>query len=291
MSASRGRILALVEQNKPLTDILVIDSHTHLGLSAWNYVPWPDAGGLLVSMDLLGIDKICASSWLALFNDYERGNDEVIQATRDYPDRFVGYAVINPHYVDYAEAELERCFQAPGMKGIKIHPASYVHDYPINGPNYGPVWKFAAEHGCPVLTHAGPRTERHNCGPHLIAEVARSNSGVNIIIAHCGSYDAWDSLDEHIDIVEKYDNLHVDISGMARLCGVVEYLVQRLGADRVLFGSDATDLSFEAEFGHVVYARITDKDKEKILGLNAAKLLRLQPEVRNHERAIDNKES
>ncbi len=184
--------------------------------------------------------------------------------------------MINPHFSDDAEAELERCFRHPGIKGIKIHPASYVHDYPINGAKYQPVWRYASKHGCPVLTHAGPRTERHTCGPELIAAVARSYPEVNIIIGHTGSYDSWDSLEDHIEIIRKYDNLYTDFSGMARFYRVVEYLLKRLGSDKLLFGSDSTDLSMEAELGHVVYARISDEDKEKILGRNIARLMGMQ---------------
>ncbi len=88
MANGKGRILAQVERNQPLTDVLVIDSHAHIGLSVWNYMPWPEVKDILVTMDQLGIDKTCVSSFLALFNDYKRGNDEVIQATQDYPDRF-----------------------------------------------------------------------------------------------------------------------------------------------------------------------------------------------------------
>lgn len=270
-----SQILARVEQNLPLTQIQVIDAHAHIGLSVWNYIPYPTAEDVLATMDRLGIAKTCVSSFLALFYDHQAGNDEIMAAIDKYPDRIVGYAVVNPHYADDAWAEMERCFRHPGMKGIKIHPASYVHDYPINGPKYRPVWEFATRYGYPVLTHAGPATERHTCGPDLIAEVAREYPQVKLIVGHTGGYDAWDALDNHIDLILKYDNLWTDFSGTARFYGVVDYLVKRLGSDRIMFGSDATDLSMEAELGAVVYAHISDDDKEKILGRNAARLLGL----------------
>lgn len=272
MNTERGRILETVERNLPLNDVLVIDCHVHLGLSA-NFIPWPDADGILFSFDRLGINQGCVSSLRALSSSMREGNDEVIALTEQYPDRFVGYAVANPNYPNEIESELERCFRYPGIQAIKIHPASYVHNYPIDGPNYRPVWEFALKHGCPVLTHAGPGTEWHTCGPKGIAAVASWYPGVNLIVGHSGSYHSMAALDEFIEIVRHHENLYLDTSAMGRFYRAVDYMVQQVGADRVLYGTDAPFHSFIAEFGPVVYARISDAEKEKILGLNMAGLL------------------
>lgn len=275
MEERRDTILVQVEDDKPLDDVLVIDCHGHYGHS-WHWMPYRDEEGLLTTMDRIGIDILCVSSMLALRGEYQAGNDETMALTEQYPDRFIGYAVANPRYADDIEAELERCFQHPGMRGIKIHPTTYVHSYPINGPNYEPVWDFAKRWGCPVLTHAGPRSERHTCGPQLIAEVARRHPEVKLIIGHAGSYDSWAALDEHIEIVQQHDNLFLEISTMNRFYRSVDYMVQRVGSERVLFGSDGPFHSFIAEIGAVVYARISVEAKENVLGRNMARLLNLQ---------------
>ncbi|HBY93368.1 MAG: amidohydrolase family protein [Ardenticatenaceae bacterium] len=273
MTTRQGRILETVERNLPLSDVLVIDCHVHLGDAAGNFIPWPDAEGMLVSMDSVGINQSCVSSLRSLTSDVRTGNDEVIALTGRYPDRFIGYAVANPNYSDQMEGELERCFRHAGIQGIKIHPASYIHNYPIDGPNYHPVWEFARQRGCPVLTHAGPGTEWHTCGPRGIAAVAESYPEVNLIIGHSGSYHSMAALDEFIAVVRRYANLYLDTSAMGRFYRSVDYMVQHVGAERVLYGTDAPWHSFIAEFGPIVYARISDAEKEKILGLNMARLL------------------
>lgn len=270
----RDYILAQVEEDKPLEGLLVIDCHCHVG-GSWHWMPYYEPEGLLTTMDRLGIQKICISSMQALLADFKAGNDEVIALTQQYPERFVGYAVVNPRYPTEMDAELARCFQHPGIRGIKVHPTTYIHHYPLDGPNYEPVWAWAKRHDCPVLTHAGPRSERHTCGPEIIANVGRRYPDVKLIIGHAGSYDSWISLDEHIEVVKQHDNLYLDISTMNRFYRSLDYMVQRVGSERVLFGTDGPFHDIIVEFGAVVYGRIPVEAKENILGKNIARLMKL----------------
>ena len=274
--AEPSRILGLVEQGRPLQDVLVIDCHVHYGVPERVGNPWWTAEGLLLQMDRLGIDQACISPGRALRGDVEAGNDDVLALVRSHPQRFIGFAVYNPHQPEQSAAELERCRQQPGMRGIKVHPATYVHDYPLDGPKYEPVWAFVERTGWPVLTHAGPRSEAHRCGPELIERVAARHRQARLIIGHAGAYDSWDALEAHLDLVRRHDNLSLDISAMGRFYRAVDYMVQQVGSERVLFGSDAPGHSFTAEVGHVVYARLSDADKERVLGLNMARLLGLR---------------
>lgn len=276
MQTQSDPVLRRAEDDLPLDNVLVIDCHGHIGESVRCWMPFRDAQGILTTMDRVGVDIFCMSAFRSLRGDYEAGNDEVIAVTEAYPDRFLGYAVAQPRHPDNIAHELERCFEHDGIRGIKIHPTTYVHSYPINGPNYEPVWEFAKRHNCPVLTHAGPRSERHTCGPDLIADVARRHPRVNLIIGHAGSYDSWQALDEHIEVVKQHDNLFLDISTMNRFYRSIDYMVGKVGSERVLFGSDATLHAIIPELGAVIYARISDRAKENVLGLNMARLLKLE---------------
>ena len=59
--------------------------------------------------------------------------------------------------------------------------------------------------------------------------------------------------------------------------GTIEFLVEGVGGDRVLFGSDMPLIDGKFGVGRIVTADISDEDKKKILGLNAMKLLNIQP--------------
>ena len=54
---------------------------------------------------------------------------------------------------------------------------------------------------------------------------------------------------------------------------MLERFVKEVGADKVLFGSDIPFLEPAAEIAKIVYARISESDKKKILGLNMKRLL------------------
>jgi predicted TIM-barrel fold metal-dependent hydrolase len=48
---------------------------------------------------------------------------------------------------------------------------------------------------------------------------------------------------------------------------VIEYTVERAGAEKIFFGTDTYSAGFQR--GRIEYARISDKDKENILYNNA----------------------
>ena len=70
----------------------------------------------------------------------------------------------------------------------------------------------------------------------------------------------------------KYENYYVDTAFTNTIPGAIEILVDKLGADRVLFGSDMPIVSPYIRLGQLLSANICDADMEKILGLNAARL-------------------
>ncbi len=84
------------------------------------------------------------------------------------------------------------------------------------------------------------------------------------------------SVENHIARMRKYDNAYLDISGTGILrLGMLEHLVNNVGADRILFGTDYPISNHDLYVHCVNVARISDGDKEKIFHLNAERLLGL----------------
>ena len=52
-------------------------------------------------------------------------------------------------------------------------------------------------------------------------------------------------------------------------------MVEKLGADRILFGTDFVWIGAPFQLGAIAYADISDEDKRKIFGLNALRLFGL----------------
>jgi predicted TIM-barrel fold metal-dependent hydrolase len=70
-------------------------------------------------------------------------------------------------------------------------------------------------------------------------------------------------------------NVWVDTSGGAPEAGLVEYAVEQVGADRVLYGSDGPIRDLPVAIARVTGAAIAEEAKRAILHDNARALLRL----------------
>ena len=260
-------ILDQVKSALPIEGIVVIDCHGHLGSWQLLHMTRNSIEETIETLDHLGIDKLCLSPFLGCFCDFRRGNDCLGRAIQKYPDRLIGQFTVNPHYPAEIFPELERCRNAYGVRMLKIHP--FCHDYPVDGEGYCPLWEYADQTETLVLSHTWESDE--NCGPELFAKIATRHPRATIILAHAGG--TQEGCRQTIEVLKKHDNLYLDTATSHLHIGMIERFVRELGADRVLFGSDVPLLEPAAQLGRIAYAKITEAEKEKILGLNARRLL------------------
>lgn len=253
----------------PPTDApLIVDAHCHLGPFRNFHIPDHGADGLVRVMDRLGVDVAVIAAHAGISADYRYGNDQVMEAIARHPGRVLGYCCVNPNYPAEIVPELERCFADPGFRGVKLHPELHG-DYPLDGPAYAPVWEFAAEHRVPVLSHS------YFAGDALgvFTAIADRYPQVPLLLGHAGlDY----GLDRVVAAIAGRPSIHLDLTGPLSWEGVVEYLTGAVGADRLVFGSDIPFMNAALQLGGLVYARITETDKRRILGGNAASLFGLE---------------
>lgn len=261
-------------QGRPL-DGLVIDAHGHCGTWSEIYFPRTDLASIVSVMDRCGVRALAISALLGIGPDYREGNKVVAAAADAFPGRFIGYIAVNPNYPGN-EVEIELDGWLTGhrwMRGIKLHPAR--HRYPVTGPRYRVAFEAAARFGVPLLSHTHSEGEAAEfCCPSLFPELAEAFPTVPIIIAHSGltppGYRAA------IEVARRYPNVYLETSGSFQAMGLLEYLVDEVGAEKVLFGSDVNYLCLPAELGRVVYAKLSMEEKRSVLGLNAARLFRFE---------------
>ena len=245
----------------------IFDCHGHLGVHpdfpAWKHSPEE----MLQVMDLLNIELLAISSTRACYNDCPRGNAEVAEVLRKYPQRFRGYVTASPRPPGEALGELERWshFHRPPL--IKLHPE--CHQYPVNGEYYRPIWDFANQTHAVVLVHTWDSDS--NCGPLLLGPIAGEFPQAKIIVGHSGV--TWRGYEQSFAVAAEASNTFLDITGSQSHRTIIERAVSRLGAHRVLFGSDMPFLEAAMLLGRVLSARISDQDKEKIFRTNFAQLL------------------
>jgi len=145
--------------------------------------------------------------------DPTRCNDTIAGVVRAAPDRFIGFASVNPAYggVEAAVDELERAITQLGLSGLKLYPM-YQH-WAANDPQLAfPIYAKAQELGIPVMIHQAGSTRidaKLELGrPAMLDDIGRAFRDLRVIIAHCGL--PW--VDEALFLLTKHPNFFTELS-------------------------------------------------------------------------------
>lgn len=256
----------------PLHDVLVIDVHGHLGVHPDPFVPEHDektqVGLLNPTLDKVGIDYIIVSMLRGLNVGELEANlylAELMQSHR----RILGYITYIPSMINESLTIAEQCFsRSDRFVGMKIHPD--VNRYPINGSHYIPLWEYANEKGLIVLVHTWNQSPYAN--PELLHDIARTYKDATILVGHSGGM--GQGITTAIHLANNYDNVYLDLTGAFIYSGKsLDFFVRQTGPDKLLFSSDSVYNNVAWEIGNILYSRVSDEIKLKVLGLNAKRLL------------------
>ena len=251
---------------------MVIDCHAHLhhrSSDSWE----EDDRKLIDAADKLGIDQLCCSILTprrqrpSTAEGFQECNTYMTEAMGRFPGRVLGYCYVNPGYPRESLEEIRRRVEEQGFVGIKLY-----NGYTCTEPVVWPIVELAIELGIPILQHAGhphypkPGPFRINDGGHL-SELSRRYPEAALICGHiCGGGD-WEWT---IKALRNAPSVFLDTSGSVVDEGVIEMAARVLGVDRLLFGCD---MSMTAGVGKLRSARLSSRDKQKILGGNMERIL------------------
>ncbi|MBQ9878839.1 MAG: amidohydrolase family protein [Clostridia bacterium] len=253
-----------VLEGKPFDGVFIFDIHAHLHSTSDFQMTHTSAREVTATMDRLGISGGCVSSILSIHADCRLGNRMMLDAVDRYPGKLRGYVTVSPY--DNG-VDLDGFFRHPGVKGLKVHAA--FHRSSIDDPRYEPFFEYADKKGLPVLFHAWEAADTVN-----IARLAARYPNTKLIIGH-GAMRVWEVKREVIAAVRKYENVFADTTVSVAYDGAIEDAVRQLGADRLCYGSDIPFYDCRHVVGKVATSRLTDSEKEKVLGLNAKRILGL----------------
>jgi predicted TIM-barrel fold metal-dependent hydrolase len=255
-------------------ELPTIDCHTHIG-----HLPGA-IGDVFTAQDLCyiceheGASFMLVSSASATTIGQSYATREAIAMVERYGDRLGGMLWINPH--DPAWAEDVDLAAQHGFYGCKIHPV--LDHYAVDRAGLDDVFACAREHHWPILTHTD--VDGTSMSARCYESLVRAYPDVVLILAHLrlGA----------IPIAKRYDNVYLDTTYVDPL--MVEVGVDALGADKILFGSDAAEgfdvgrapgrerpkRSYAGLIGGMQARGISDSALEKILYQNARDLFHIR---------------
>jgi predicted TIM-barrel fold metal-dependent hydrolase len=82
----------------------------------------------------------------------------------------------------------------------------------------------------------------------------------------------FETLAEAVSVMRKHENIYVETHALVVPSGL-RFLVDQIGADRIIFGSDCPRSSLAGALRYVEESGLADGDIEKILGGNIKRLL------------------
>ena len=265
-SATSARALAGPVQQRSL----IWDVHCHI-TSATGNTPEERFAQLIRYMDRMGIGRVVLSLGYPLVEDpapqqLRELNNQVLQCIRGWPDRAFGFVYLNPNHVEFSLEEFDRCVRDGPMVGVKLWVAKRCSARELD-----PIVDRAAGVQAVILQHCWFNLKGNLPGestPHdLVALAARHPSAI-FIDAHTGG--DWEL---GIRTIRPANNISTCVAGFDPTSGVVEMAVRELGAERVIFGSDAAGRSFASQLAKVTGAEIPQTARRLILGENLRRLL------------------
>lgn len=258
---SAGQVLA----RTPWAGAPILDAHAHVGPYNRFFSADPSRAAMVRVMDRCGVTAAIVSSLLAVELDTAAGNEETASVCAAYPDRFAGYLVINP-WQDPA-GQIDRWHDHPAFVGVKLHPD--LHEYPLDGPRYAPVWEFAERTARPVLAHTWAGSPYDDLDH--IDRVAASHPDVWLLAGHAGV--APGSFDRAVAVARRHPRVLLELCGSYVHGRHIAEMVRSLGAEQVVFGSDFPFIDLRMSLGRVVFAELSDDDRAAVLGGTMMRML------------------
>ena len=243
----------------------VNDVHIHMGHSSL-------INRHLESKDIHHYRKELGLDHMMIFTldvDINKNNSEIIDLSKKH-DFLHGFYWIQhtqiPMDVEILSKEL-----GDGLSGVKFH--GVFEKKSIADPIYEPILEVLDKKKSSLLVHCGRfkdgSPESNSSYLHAL-EVGKKYSNINVIFGHMGGNDTG-IVKSAVNDSKEFSNIYFETSGITTPLRV-EYAIDVLGPERILFGSDFPWCSFRSMYYAVEDSLISEEDKEMIFTKNFLRL-------------------
>lgn len=248
----------------------IIDFHIHPFNNRNNsiciYKSELDMSADIMSEDMkrAGISRFCGSVISMAGDGFEKerlGNVTAFRLRDELCGDYIPGIQINASYVDESCEEIDLAYSNGCVMVGELVPYFYG-------------WSYSDDGFKSILEHTRGKIELYSLHTMDFKDMERLAIDfpyVNFVFAHPGENDR---IACHIDIMKRCDNVYLDLSGTGIFrYGMLKHLVNEVGSERILFGTDYPICNPASYIHGVEYERISDREKENIFSENAKRVL------------------
>ncbi len=204
-------------------------------------------------------------------------NNYILEAVARYPDRLVGFCMVQPTAPEVAAKEMERCAQN-GARGIgELRPDVQGFDLG-DKETMSPLAEVARKYKLILLTHSSEPVGHHYPGKGTVTSAMLYQFITNfpdlyIVCAHWGGGLPFYALMP--EVASALNRVFFDTAASPLLYQpkIFEHASEIVGADKILFGSDYPLIPQTRIITQIESSRLPEEARAKILGGNAQQLL------------------
>ncbi len=249
----------------------IFDAHLHCPAESGELWQWRKVtrnfDEFVAYLDRTGVQRgIISSQRVGTVAEFRAGNREVARYVEKYKGKFVGSCIVNPRFIDESLREMEECRTKLGFVWVGELCNYMEPSYEYTLKEFDQLVDQSVKLGMALHVHT-ESDEIH----YIAARFPQST----IVFAHFGDDHEGQNIFKRIDAVAANRNCYLDTSGYGHdRVGVLEYAVQKIGPDRILFGSDFSINDPGTVIARIENAFLPEDVKEKILAGNVERLLR-----------------
>jgi len=236
-------------------------------------------------------------------------NDRLAEIVARWPDRFVGLGTVPLQNADLAVAELERCVNGLGLRGVEINPNVAGRELTDPSLNLDKFFAKARELDIVLFMHPIGFTQGERFMDHyfnnvignpldtsvgamrlIFDGVMERHPGLKIVLPHAGGFiahywarmdHAWRARPDCRTVIKKAPSSYLKkfyFDTIAFDPEMLRNLIDKYGADQVVLGTDYPfDMGEEDPVGFINgVPGLSSAEKKRIMGGNAARLLKIK---------------
>lgn len=251
------------------------DVNVAVGHYPFRHLPFADPARMAAMLKEKGVTRAWTGSVEALLHRDIRGvNDRLVESCRVHgAGILMPFGTVNPKFPGW-EDDLKRNAEVHKMPGIRLHPD--FHGYNLTDPDLAKLLAEASARKLVVVVVGRMEEERVQHPSFVVPpavftplpQVMRTLPELKLVVAN------WrmDPMSDGFTPLSRLPNVYFE-TAMIEGVGKTKRLAERVGVDRVLFGSHAPVFVWDSALLKLREAAFDDADAAKVRHASAAALV------------------